>query len=206
MKISIFISGRGSNMLKIIENIQNGYLDKVAIHSVYSDNPKAEGLNLARQFNIPSYVMNTGDKKHILPQSEEKRLANILQKEGVFLICLAGFMRIIKKEFLTAFNGRIINIHPSLLPKHPGLHGQQKAIEAGDKESGCTIHLVDKGIDTGKIFAQAKIKIDPKDTVDSLSDRILTKEHFLYSKVLKNISDGLVPDFIDSIKRNEVPN
>lgn len=193
MKISIFISGRGSNMLEIVNNVENGYLDKVAIHSIGTDNPQSEGLNLVKKYDIPFFLIDTENKKFTLPRAAEKRLAKILKKEGVFLICLAGFMRIIKWELLTTFDKRIINIHPSLLPKHPGINVQQKAIAAGDKESGCTVHLVDKGIDTGEILAQSKVNILPKDTADSLSKRILAQEHLLYSKVLKDISEGLAP-------------
>ena len=189
LTVAIFISGRGSNMQKIVENVEKGYLDKVAIHSIYCDDANAPGLVFAEKHGISIRLINPADKKHTLPPEEEKCFVQELQNK-VQLICLAGFMRLFKHHMLDAFAGHIINIHPSLLPRHPGLNAQQKAIDAGDKESGCTVHLVDKGIDTGAVLAQTKVKIQRGDSATSLSERILFEEHKLYSLVIKNISEG----------------
>ena len=192
LKVSIFISGRGSNMLRILEAVEEGELPRVSVTSVVSDNPKAKGIDDLRHRSIPIYLFHPGDKKHTLPEAEEKRISCILQKENVDLICLAGFMRILKHSLLEDFKERIINIHPSLLPRHPGLCPQAAALEKGDVESGCTIHLVDEGIDTGAILSQRKVVIYPDDDVDGLSRRILKEEHELYVETLEKISTNQV--------------
>lgn len=174
LKIAVLISGRGSNLQAIQNNIENGILkNKVQIQVVISNKAEAAGLKFAQEHNLATAVCPT-----------EKEVLAELAKHKIDLICLAGYMRIISPEFIKSYPNKIINIHPTLLPKYPGLHVHEKVIAAGEKESGCTVHFVDEGVDTGKIIAQRKVPVLAGDTPDSLAARVLVQEHQLYSEVL----------------------
>ena len=185
IKTSVFISGRGSNLENLFKfSLKKKSLIKIVL--VVSNNSKAKGLIFAKKKNIKNKVLSFIDKK----KSENKVLKE-LKKEKVELICLAGFMKILSKNFIQKFKGKILNIHPSLLPKYKGLNTHLRAIKNKDKYSGCTVHLVNSRLDSGKIILQKKIKIKKKDTPKSLNKRILKEEHILYPKAIKKIFSNL---------------
>ena len=181
IKTAVFISGTGSNLKNLIKfsKIKNS---PISINLIFSNTPKAIGLKFSNQFNI---------KKNILsfkyPKIAEKRILDLLKKENIKFICLAGFMKILSKNFIKRFGGKIVNIHPSLLPKYKGLNTHIKAIQNKDKMAGCTVHFVTAKIDSGKIILQKKIKILKKDTPTSLAKKILIQEHKLYPAAIKKI-------------------
>ena len=185
IKTSVFISGKGSNL----KNLFRFSLKKnspIEIVLVISNNSKAKGLIFAKRKNIKNKVFNFINKKEA-----ENKVLKELKKEKVDLICLAGFMKILSKNFIQKFQGKIINIHPSLLPKYKGLNTHLRAIKNKDKYSGCTVHLVNSKLDSGKIILQKKIKIKKKETLKSLSKRVLKEEHILYPKAIKKIYSNL---------------
>ncbi|MDR2430676.1 MAG: phosphoribosylglycinamide formyltransferase [Candidatus Margulisbacteria bacterium] len=172
--LAVLISGRGSNLQAIQENIENGVLQGNAqIAVVISNKAEAAGLAFAREHKLNTAVC----------PSEAAVLAE-LEKYRIDLICLAGYMRVLSRDFVYKYAGKIINIHPTLLPKYPGLHVHAKVLAAGDKESGCTVHYVDAGVDTGKIIAQRKVPVRLEDTPDTLAARVLKQEHILYPEVI----------------------
>ncbi len=188
-KIAVLASGRGSNLEAIIKNIENGTcLARLAI--VISDNPQARALEIAKEHNIKSLWLDPGPKKTWLLPEYEENYVRVLKEHEVALVCLAGFMRIIKQPLLTAFAGRILNIHPSLLPAFPGLDVQKKAIEYGVKFSGCTVHFVDDTVDGGPIIAQAVVPIYDDDTPETLAERILKEEHRIYTEAINLVLSG----------------
>lgn len=172
--LAVLISGRGSNLTAIQENIEKGLL-KAQIKIVISSRADAKGLEFAKAHNLPTFISKSEDE-----------IINKLKEVNPNLICLAGYMKILSPKFVNTFKGKIINIHPALLPKFPGLDVQKRAIEAGEKESGCTVHYVDEGMDTGAIIAQRKVPILLGDTADKLAERILKEEHVLYSEVIRS--------------------
>ena len=185
IKTSVFISGRGSNLENLFKfSLKKKSLIKIVL--VVSNNSKAKGLIFAKKKNIKNKVFSFIDKK-----KAENKVLKELKKEKVELICLAGFMRILSKNFIQKFKGKILNIHPSLLPKYKGLNTHLRAIKNKDKYSGCTVHLVNSRLDSGKIILQKKIKIKKKDTPKSLNKRILKEEHILYPKAIKKIFSNL---------------
>ncbi len=192
IKTAIFISSRGSNMEAILENIKSGKLKGIEVVLVIADNEDAKGLEIANNYGVKSMFIDPAPYKTKLDGEAEERTINILKEHNVELICLAGFMRMVKSKLITAYEGCIINVHPSLLPNFKGLQAQKQAIEAGAKESGCTIHFVDSGMDTGSIIAQAKVAISEDDTEKSLARKIIKQEHILYSKVLQDIAHGKI--------------
>lgn len=174
LNLAVLISGRGSNLEAIQRNIESGILkDKAKIEIVISNKADAKGLIFAREHGLAAAVCPT-----------EKEILTALAKRKIDLVCLAGYMRIISPEFIKAYPKRIINIHPTLLPKYPGLHVHEKVLAAGEKNSGCTVHFVDEGVDTGKIIRQTLVPVLPNDTPDTLAARILKQEHILYSEVI----------------------
>jgi phosphoribosylglycinamide formyltransferase-1 len=188
VKLAVLVSGRGSNLQAIIDNIDRGQL-AAEIAVVISDQADAYSLERARNHNIPAvHVSAKGYKGN--RDAYDALLVQELQKRGVELVCLAGFMRIITPTLLRAFPNRVLNIHPSLLPAFPGLHVQIAAIEHGVKFSGCTVHFVDAGMDTGPIIIQAVVPILDNDTEDSLSQRILKQEHKIYSRAIQLYAEG----------------
>ncbi len=188
VKIAVLVSGRGSNLQAIIDNIEKGQLP-AEIVVVISDQSEAYSLERARKHNIPAVHISakgyTGKREEY-----DAVLVKELQKHHVELVCLAGFMRIITPTLIKAFPNRILNIHPALLPAFPGLHVQKAAIEHGVKFSGCTVHFVDEGMDTGPIIIQAVVPVLDDDTEDSLSERILKQEHTIYSRAIQLYAEG----------------
>ncbi|HEX9135397.1 MAG TPA: phosphoribosylglycinamide formyltransferase [Nitrospirota bacterium] len=188
IKIGVLVSGRGSNLQAIIDNIESSSL-AAEIVVVVSDQPDAFALERARKHNIAAvHVSAKGYKGK--REEYDGVLARELQKHNVDLVCLAGFMRIITPTLIKAYRNRILNIHPALLPTFPGLHVQKAALEHGVKFSGCTVHFVDEGMDTGPIIIQAVVPVLDTDTEDSLSARILTQEHKIYSRAIQLYAEG----------------
>jgi len=187
IRIGVLVSGRGSNLQAIIDNIGKGTLS-AEIAVVISDQENAYSLERARKHGIPAVHLSAAAYRRTR-DAYDALLAQELQKHGVELVCLAGFMRIITPVLLKTFPNRILNIHPSLLPAFPGLHVQKAALEHGVKFSGCTVHFVDEGMDTGPIIVQAVVPILDRDTEDSLSERILKQEHRIYSRAIQLFAD-----------------
>ena len=187
MKIGILISGRGSNMLAIAKAVQSGFIPDSEVAVVISDKADAPGLEKARLHGIETLLIENNRRKRAEHDAE---IIAELQKRGVELVCLAGYMRLLSKEFVRAFPNKIINIHPSLLPSFKGLNAQKQAIDYGVKFSGCTVHFVDEDLDHGAIIAQQIVELNNEDTTETLSAKILEYEHALYIKVVKEIVEG----------------
>ena len=181
IKTAVFISGTGSNLKNLIKfsRIKNS---PISIDLIFSNTTKAKGLRFSNQFNIKKYVSSFKDSK-----VAEAKILNLLNKDNIKFICLAGFMKILSKNFIKKFTGKIVNIHPSLLPKYKGLHTHIKAIQNKDKVAGCTVHFVTAKIDSGKIILQKEVKISKKDTYTSLAKKILRQEHKLYPAAINKI-------------------
>ena len=180
--LAILISGRGSNMLAIARACQSGEL-QATVALVISNRPDAPGLEAARQMGIDTAVIDhkTFASRHQFDQALHQRL----QQAHPDWVVLAGFMRILTGEFVGQWQGRMLNIHPSLLPKYPGLDTHARAIAAGDSHAGASVHIVSPELDAGPVVSQIKIAIEPDDTADSLAQRVLCEEHALYIKALK---------------------
>ncbi len=189
LKLGVLISGSGSNLQSIIDHIEKGTL-RAQIQMVVSNNAGAFGLTRAQKHGIPCAVLNHRD--YSSREDFDCELIRILQNAGVDLIVLAGFMRILSVSFLRAFENKIINIHPALLPSFPGTHVQQMAIDYGVKFSGCTVHFVDEGVDTGPIIIQAVVPVCPDDTADALAARILKEEHKIYPQAIRYFAEGRI--------------
>ncbi|HOK79455.1 MAG TPA: phosphoribosylglycinamide formyltransferase [bacterium] len=189
--IGVLASGKGSNLQAIIDQIKTGFLN-VKIGVVISDNPQAYALEIARSEKIPAEYIEPGKHKTFLDPNQEKKYVQCLKEHHVELVCLAGFMRVIKKEFFNAYQGRIINIHPSLLPAFRGLEAWKQAIDYGVKFTGCTVHFVEEDIDTGPIVLQAVVPVLSDDSPESLHKRIQEKEHIIYPLAIKLISENNV--------------
>lgn len=189
LKLGILISGSGSNLQSIIDNIEKGKLN-AAIGVVVSNNAGAFGLTRAQKHNLPVAVLNHGDFKS--REDFDTELVRVLKHNGVNLVVLAGFMRILTPVFLKAFPQKIINIHPALLPSFPGTHGQKDAFEYGVKFSGCTVHFVDEGVDTGPIIIQSIVPVMQDDTSESLAARILKEEHRIYPQAIQFFAEGRI--------------
>ena len=180
-KVAVFISGRGTN-LKSLFYFSKKKKSKVQICIVISNKKHAKGLNFAKKYNIKFQIYTFKNRF-----KDELKVLQILKKKNINIICLAGFMKILSKEFIKRFQGKIINIHPSLLPKYKGLDTHNRAINNNDKYSGCTVHYVTPKLDSGKIILQKKVKIFKNDNAKSLQKRILKQEHKIYPKALKMI-------------------
>ena len=181
IRTAVFISGTGSNL----ENLIKFSLKKrspIEIILIISNNTKAKGLKFSKLYKIKKKVYNY-DKKKI----SEKRILKDLKSNEIKLICLAGFMKILSKDFVRNFKGKILNIHPSLLPKYKGLNTHHRAIQNKEKYSGCTVHLVNSKLDSGKIILQKKVKLSKKETPSSLQKKILKHEHILYPRAISKI-------------------
>lgn len=185
--LGVLVSGRGSNLQSILEAIETGSVP-AEVGVVISDKPEAKALDRAKNYGIPAVCLER--KKFASKQEFEAAIIAELQKYKVELVVLAGFMRILSGEVINAFSGRIMNIHPALLPSFTGLDAQQQAIEYGVKVSGCTVHFVDEGMDTGPIILQEAVPVLEDDTADTLAARILQVEHKLYPQAIALYCQG----------------
>lgn len=187
LKIGVLASGRGSNFQSIIDSIEAGRINaKVGLLVV--DKAGAYALERAKNHNIPHEFIDP--KGFTDKDTFYVRIVDRMRSHGVGLVVLAGFMRIVRKPLLDAFPNRVMNIHPALLPAFPGLHGQGDAVDYGVKVSGCTVHFVDEGMDTGPVIIQAVVPVYDDDTEDSLSSRILKQEHRIYPEAISLFADG----------------
>ena len=181
---AVLISGRGTNLKSLIK-FSKKKNSPINIKLIISNTNKAKGLKYSKVYKIQKKVIDFKNKN-----IAEKKLLNLLSKKKIRFICLAGFMKILSKKFIKKFSGKIVNIHPSLLPKYKGLNTHQKALKNNDKYSGCTVHYVTDKVDSGKIILQKKVKIKRKDSLNTLTRKVLLEEHKLYpmaiSKVFKN--------------------
>jgi len=189
LKLGVLISGNGSNLQSIIDHIEKGSL-KAIINIVISNNPDAYGITRAKKQKIPVVVLKNGDFRN--KEDFDSELVKILKDNGIELVILAGFMRILTPVFLKAFPHKIMNIHPALLPSFPGIHGQKQALEYGVKISGCTVHFVDEGVDTGPIIIQSAVQVFDDDTEETLAARILKEEHRIYPQAIQLFAEGKI--------------
>tara|TARA_Y100000816_G_C25889749_1_gene464196 strand:- start:42 stop:626 length:585 start_codon:yes stop_codon:yes gene_type:complete len=185
IKTAVFISGTGSNLKNLLK-FSFKKKSPIQIIFVVSSNRNAKGLKLSKKYNILSKIFNFTNK-----HKDENQILKFLRKKDITLICLAGFMKILSKKFIKKFNGNILNIHPSLLPKYKGLNTHERAIRNKEKMSGCTVHFVSPKLDSGKIILQKKVKINKNDTPKKLSQKVLKQEHILYPRAIKKIFASL---------------
>ncbi len=181
IKTAVFISGTGSNLKSLIK-FSKTKKSPISIEMIVSNNHKSKGLRFSKIFKIKKKIFNYKNNTLV-----EKRILSYLKKNKIQLICLAGFMRILSKNFIINFSGKILNIHPSLLPKFKGLNTHSRAIKCKEKFSGCTVHFVNSKLDSGKIILQKKVKIEKTDTSKSLAKKILIEEHKLYPRAILKI-------------------
>ena len=186
-RIAVLISGRGSNLQALIDAIRDGNLD-ASIEVVISNRRDADGLGRATEAGIPTSVLNPRD--YSSRRAYDEALVAALRSHRVALVCLAGFMRLVGAPLLDAFPGRILNVHPSLLPSFPGLEAQRQAFEHGVRVSGATVHIVTAGLDEGPIVLQSAVPVLPDDSVETLSARILIEEHRIYPQAVQMVLDG----------------
>ncbi len=194
INLAILISGRGSNMESILKSVRKNKIPiKPAV--VISNMSDVKGIKIAQKLGVKTEVIESQGIKGA-NWDYDKKIVTVLEKYDVTpkngLICLAGFMRILSPEFIRYFKGRIMNIHPAILPSFPGLHSQRQAVEYGVKYSGCTVHFVDEGVDTGPIIIQAIVRVNDNDTEETLSKRILRKEHQIYPKAIRLFCEGKI--------------
>ncbi|MDE4096234.1 phosphoribosylglycinamide formyltransferase [Phaeobacter gallaeciensis] len=186
-KVAILISGGGSNMVSLLESMTGDHPARPCL--VLSNNADAGGLKKAAAAGVTTAVVDhrpfKGDR-----EAFEAELVKPILEAGADIVCLAGFMRVLTAGFVSQFQGRMLNIHPSLLPKYKGLHTHARALEAGDKEHGCTVHEVTPALDDGPVLGQARVPILPGDTPEDLAQRVLVKEHLLYPAVLRRYAAG----------------
>jgi len=187
LTLGVLASGRGSNFQSIIDSIESGFL-KARVAVLISDNPWAYAIERAKRHNIEALILRPRDFTD--KDSYYSHIAQELEKRGVELVILAGFMRVVGRPLIERYTNRIMNIHPALLPSFPGLHGQKQAADYGVKISGCTVHFVDEGVDTGPIIIQAAVPTYDDDTEEALSKRILKQEHRVFPYAIKLYSEG----------------
>ncbi|MGE5684147.1 MAG: phosphoribosylglycinamide formyltransferase [Nitrososphaerota archaeon] len=189
INLGILISGRGSNMESILNFLKENNIADICPKIVISSKPEAEGLKKASKFGVPTRVVSNNSKGW----DYDSEIISILQEYDVNpengLVCLAGYMRLLSPEFVRKYKMRIMNIHPSLLPSFPGLNSQKKALDYGVKVTGCTVHFVDEGLDSGPVIAQKHVVVLDNDTFETLSERILVQEHILYPNCVKLFSE-----------------
>ena len=181
IKTAVFISGKGSNLKSLIK-FSKIKISPISIELIVSNNAKSKGLIFGKIYKIKKRIFNF--KNQTL---DENKILKELKKQNINLICLAGFMKILSKNFISKFKGKILNIHPSLLPKYKGLNTHERAIKNSDRYSGCTVHFVSSKLDSGKIINQKKVKINKKDNPKSLAKKVLAQEHKLYPKAILKI-------------------
>ncbi len=189
--VGILVSGRGSNMIALLEALRSGEAAGRPV-LVLSNEPDAPALERARSYGIPTCVVAHREYRGQGREAYDRAVAAALDEAGVELVCLAGFMRVLSAWFTERYTGRLINIHPGLLPSFPGLHAQRQALEHGVRVAGCTVHFVDAAVDHGPIIAQAAVPVLADDTEETLSARILEQEHRLYPYALALLCAGRV--------------
>ena len=187
INIGVLASGRGTNLQVIIEAIKEGKIEG-RISIVISDNPDAYALKRARQHNIETRYINFKEFKN--REDYDKEIIKALEEKKIDLVVLAGYMRILTPYFINVYKNKIMNIHPALLPSFPGLHAQRQAVEYGVKISGCTVHFVDEGVDSGPIILQKSVEVKAADTEESLAEKILKEEHQIYPRAIQLFSQG----------------
>lgn len=188
-RLAVFISGRGSNLNSLIKYSKKKN-SVIKIILVISNNPLAKGLNFSKKFKIKNFVIKYNNKS-----SFENRSLKLLKKADVDMLCLAGFMKILSKNFINKFSKPILNIHPSLLPKYKGLNTHMRAIKNRDRHTGATIHIVTEKLDSGKIILQKKVKILKKDNIKSLKNKVLKIEHEIYPKAIVKFYSNFKEEF-----------
>ncbi len=181
IRTAVFISGTGSNLKSLIKFSKSNN-SPIIIALIISNNSKAKGLGYAKIYKIKKKVLNFNNKN-----IDDNNLLSVLKENKIEMICLAGFMKILSRNFIKKFNGKILNIHPSLLPKYKGLNTHKRVLENKEKFSGCTVHFVNSRLDSGKIILQKKVKISKNETKFSLSKKILVQEHKLYPKAILKV-------------------
>ncbi|CAH2254986.1 jg7212 [Pararge aegeria aegeria] len=190
-RVAVLASGSGSNLQALIDTTRDSSQCMCAeITLVISNKKDAFALKRAEKAGIPTLVYS--HKDYATREEFDSAISSALEAHKIDVVCLAGYMRILSAEFVRKWKGRLINIHPSLLPRHPGLHAQRQCLAAGDRESGCTVHFVDEGMDTGPIITQERVPVLNDDTEESLSERILQAEHRAYPRALRNVATGRV--------------
>ena len=201
LSLAILVSGNGTNLQAIVDSIDNGQL-KAVIKVVISNNKDAFGLKRARNHNIKNLCINHKDFAD--RESYDQKLMETIEQENVDFIVLAGFMRILGSDFVKNFPNKIINIHPSLLPKYPGLNTHKKVLENKDKEHGVTVHLVDEGLDSGPIIGFIKILVEDDEKENDLENKIHKVEHFIYPKILSEFQEGRITNVGNKIRIDDV--
>jgi phosphoribosylglycinamide formyltransferase 1 len=187
MNIGILISGRGSNMVALVDAVKSGEIPDSEVLVVISDKPDAAGLAKAAERSVETVVIELSGRTR---EEHDAEIIDEIRKRGIELVCLAGYMRLLSAEFIKLFPNRIINIHPSLLPSFPGLDAQKQAIDCGVKISGCTVHFVNEDLDAGPIILQRAVEVRDYDTEETLSARILEGEHSAYVEAVRRIVSG----------------
>lgn len=186
-KLGILISGRGSNMLALIDAVSAGKIENASVALVVSDHADAAGLAHARARNIPTIAIERRGRRR---EEHDREIIAALRAHDVSLVCLAGYMRLLSPQFIAAYRQRILNIHPSLLPAFPGLHPQRQALAYGVRVSGCTVHFVDESLDGGPVIAQRVVSVEENDTEATLAARILREEHKAYAAAVALVASG----------------
>jgi len=197
-RLGILISGRGSNMLALADAVDQGRIPNAEIALVVSDKAKAEGIDHAAARGLKTRIIERAGRNR---EEHDRETVAALRENGVELVCLAGYMRLLSPYFIDAYRNRILNIHPSLLPAFPGLDAHRQALAAGVTSSGCTVHFVDETLDGGPIIAQRTVPVFPGDTEESLAARILEQEHQLYAEAVALISTGEIEVVGDRVLR-----
>ncbi|MBK9154408.1 MAG: phosphoribosylglycinamide formyltransferase [Chloracidobacterium sp.] len=186
MKIGILISGRGSNMVALVDAVKSGEIPNSEVAVVISDKKDTAGLEKARTRGVRALVI---ERKGRSREEHDAQIVAELKDRGVELVCLAGYMRLLSPMFVRAFPNRIVNIHPSLLPAYPGLNVHERVLAAGETRSGCTVHYVDEGLDSGPVILQREVPVLAGDTPETLAARILEQEHSLYVEAIKTLAE-----------------
>ena len=187
LRVGVLASGRGSNFRALAEAAACGRIPASVVVLV-TDRAGAPALAVARELRIEAVVVDP--KQHPSREAHEKAVIGVLEERRVGLVCLAGYMRLLSAEFVAHFAGRLLNIHPSLLPAFPGLHPHRQALAHGVRVSGATVHFVDEGVDTGPVVLQAAVPVEPDDTEESLAARILVEEHRIYPEAVRLFAEG----------------
>lgn len=188
MKIGILISGRGSNMVALVDAVKSGEIPDSEVAVVISDKPQAAGLAKAQERGVETTVI---ERRGRTREKHDAEMIEELRSKGVELVCLAGYMRLLSPSFIAGFPGKIINIHPSLLPAYPGLNVHEQVLAAGESISGCTVHFVNENLDAGPIILQRAVEVLDDDTAETLAARILEQEHGAYVEAVRKIVTGI---------------